>query len=765
LKHIYSTMPGNKFARYLLPALVLGASWAIFLHGYWLIDLFPIDSRRLLLATLLMGLLGTAGYIVLFHFTGKLSSGISKTQLAGLIGASVLAGVFLFFAATDRWQAPTRYFTLLLPRQTVQISIPAGHEAGDISIAWINTSLGDISYDTVEYKGWKRESDKLILTDPANNNLLWSGKTGGNAQIIFEVPARSGNVIVSWNGQEEVLRFSAQKTTTVHSFDIPFYASRDLVLLLGVLNFIILCFPVCLLVWKKRVDMFQPLRQSLTGTPKRFEAWEWAVIAGVIFLAALLRLPNLENLFPGVDEYYQLIAARQITQSIPMADVYSRSLWLVTLPASLMFRVFGYELWAARLPGAVMNVFAVIPLYFVARKINRPVAVLSILLYATSPWVITFGRIVREYAYYPFIYYLVIYGMILFLERFPDRFRIDRDWKSLFSSSSIFLLFCFMLPPVYALFVDLSSTLKLFMVAYVIFGVFVFLKMDLKDKKNLFLISILAIMILAGTYYWFNRYSVRLGFNFAPFSYFFLNPPQQWYFERLKVIPLVGFLGVILVSFLVRRTNLIPLFLLTLFASFFSFFAFSSKEFFGTRHLSTTNLWYIILTAMGLYLFWLFLRTFTVFQKKWFMYLTVAVLGFMVFNVQQSILPITDDDPYMSISKDYHHDMGTVNEFMLANVQDGDVLIASVYGLYAEWKGAPKFRDIFRFTTQTPDEDFLSLIDQNNSGWIVIDTIRVEDAAFPVFDALAKDSRVEYVGLFGDEHVWRWQKQARSPQP
>ena len=62
-----------------------------------------------------------------------------------------------------------------------------------------------------------------------------------------------------------------------------------------------------------------------------------------------------------------------------------------------------------------MNALAVLPLYLLTRKMNRPVATLSVLLYATSPWIITFARIVREYAIYPFIYYWVTYGMIVFL--------------------------------------------------------------------------------------------------------------------------------------------------------------------------------------------------------------------------------------------------------------------------------------------------------------------------------------------------------------
>ena len=110
----------------------------------------------------------------------------------------------------------------------------------------------------------------------------------------------------------------------------------------------------------------------------------------------------------------------------------------------------------------------------------------------------------------------------------------------------------------------------------------------------------------------------------------------------------------------------------------------------------------------------------------------------------------------MSISTDYHHDMSAVHEYMRLNVEPSDVLLASVYGLYAQWRSEPAFRDIYRFGTQTSADVVLSLIEKNESGWIVIDSIRVNAAAFPVFETLSKDGRAEYVGLFGDEHIWHW---------
>jgi len=49
-----------------------------------------------------------------------------------------------------------------------------------------------------------------------------------------------------------------------------------------------------------------------------------------------------------------------------------------------------------------------------------------------------------------------------------------------------------------------------------------------------------------------------------------------------------------------------------------------------------------------------------------------------------------------------------------------------------------------------------ALVDQNPSGWIVIDQIRLDQADMTVKDYSGKD-QIEYMGLFGDEYVWHWQ--------
>ena len=761
MKRIFSNSSPAETAGNLALAGVFGASLGLFVHGYWLADVFAVGSRSLLVFTILVGLLGMAGYSLLFGWlkrTFSIPSGVSS--IPGIAGISLLAGAFLLFTLTDRWQEPARYIDVFLPTHALEITIPPGQDLNGISIRWIKTSLGDVSYDAVVYEGWSLQGDELVLTNFADNQFRWVGKTGEEVQIVFDAPVKEGGVVLSWDGHAEPLQFTRKRNTYERSFAVPFFASGYLVLLLGILNFALWCVPVCGLVWMKRVEMLQSIRWGGSPGVQRIGGREWVVLLAVMALSFGLRALYLENLFPGVEEYSHINAAKQILRGVPVEDVYQRSMFVVTLPVSLMFRLFGNELWAARLLGVMFNVFAVIPLYLVARKINRPVAVLSILLYATSPWVISISRIVREYAYYPFYYFWIILVMTLLLEQFPDRFRVNEDWRIILKPGTLIPGLLLLLPPIYAIYVDVLSTFKLILIAYVAMAVVILLKMDLRSRWNIALLLVASGFFFTGVYLLIARFPLFLAVNPSPLGYFFLNSAQQWYYDRFSVIPLAGLLGAAAAGVLLRRVNSIPLFMTMLYGGFLGFFLFSSNRFFAPRHLSSTQLWYIVLTAIGLYLVWSFLKTFSFLHSKRNQALAAVILAGLTLNFQQSIAPIMSYGPYMPVSQEYHSDLTELQYYMLDNVRDGDVLISSkVYSRYVFWVEEPVFRRVFSFNLNSTEEDVLAIMDEYDSGWIVIDELRTGQMSFSVTDVFAGINGLEYAGQFGDQYVWRWSSQ------
>ncbi len=185
----YTSLPIPNFKNFLpYLSLLLGIGFGLFVYSYWLIDFLPPTSKQIILYTLLFSLSGAVGYFLLLKLLilARLSvmTGLSRWMV---IVSSVLIGVFLFFGGTTTWRSSTKYLTFLLPRETLEISVPAQqtNPEPEIIIQRFTTSLGDISYNEIDYPGWKRDSNQLVLKDISKNKLEWTGRTGDEAVILF----------------------------------------------------------------------------------------------------------------------------------------------------------------------------------------------------------------------------------------------------------------------------------------------------------------------------------------------------------------------------------------------------------------------------------------------------------------------------------------------------------------------------------------------------------------------------------------------------
>lgn len=756
MRQILSPQALKRNLPFLPAALVLGAALGMFAGGYWLSALLPASSRLLVLLTVLIGLLGAAGYwLVLVRSAEqwRLTPGLARMLLAGV---AALIGVFLLFVGTSRWRAQPQYLSFLLPSHRLGITAEG---APGLAVTWFTTSLGDVSYDALAVKGWKRSGDQLVLQDPAGNSIQWIGRTGDSAQILFKIAGPGQTLNIAWDGRQQAVSPPAEKFTYEHEFDVPWYASHWFVWGLGILVLGSLTYGLLLFLWARRGSLAEAARLGLVPLG-RLTALDALAILGAVVVALLLRLPGLGAFNPPVDEYNHLIAARQIVEGAAVNSVYPRSLWLVTMPVSVFLRLFGNQLWAARLPGVLFNVAAIVPLYLLAGKINRPVAIISALLYASSPWIATFARIAREYAYYPFYFYWIAYGMLLFLQTIPNGFRLARDWRTVLAPRPLLLGIALAIPPVFSIYGDPFSTFRTILIGYLVLSAFIVSKFDWRDRSNWPVLAVLVVGVLAAGYGWYHHdqgnFLAVPQYNAVPVEYFLPNPQQQWYFDRLGMIMMIGLLAAAVCAWLMRGSNILPLFLLGMFVAGLAFFAFISRTFFHTRHLLTTDLWFIVVAALGMYLVWKLLAESIPWRSIGARVILAGLLGLAVVNVPQILVPVTSTNPDNPISEDYLHDPSPVQAFMIAHVQPHDVLISTVYGLYASWREQPRFDAQFRITTETPKDEILSLIEQHPSGWIVIDQIRLDMSGLGA-RAFAGQPDVQYIGIFGDEHVWHWQ--------
>ncbi len=469
----------------MVPAVVLGAALALFVNGYWLVDFLPVQSRGLLALTAAVGVAGGLGYVFLLTWIRWQWRELSIMQRGGLATISLLAAGFLFFGGTSQWRANERYIGYLLPHHQLGLRVVGAKPTNLPALTWFNTSVGDVSFAVLETQGWHRNGEQLVLDGTSDNALDWTGITGARIQMVFQATSPGSRIVATWDGQEESLSLPKGKTTYERLFHVPYYASQGFIVELGLLNFIVLSFGLMLFLRRRRAQWRPAMEHSAPNGQKQPIRKDLAAVLALMVLAVLLRGFNLGTAFPAVDEYYHLIAAQQLVQGTALAAVYPRGLWLVTLPVSLALRVFGHQIWAARMVGVLFNVLAIIPLYLLVRKINRPIALLAGTLYAISPWIITFARVAREYAVYPFYFYWIVYGMIVLVEAIPAGFVFTRDWKRLLRSRTIVLAAVLSFPPFFGLKVDWLSTFRTILIAYVVFGIAVLTRIRLGRSPKL----------------------------------------------------------------------------------------------------------------------------------------------------------------------------------------------------------------------------------------------------------------------------------------
>jgi len=763
-------------------ALFSGIIFGLSVYCYWLIDILPPTGKWIILVTGLVSLAALAGFLFLIElWIAPRWSELTISQRWFLLGLSILFGVFLLFAGTSAWKSPERYLTFLLPSEKLEISVPLSQNLSstDIAIQWFSTSIGGISFNSIKYQGWQRRGDLLVLADMKNNFLEWEGKTGEEVSIVFSNSTHQGTIQISTDDVKETIDLSSEtgkEYLYTHHFPVPIYASRTIVVLLGIIDFSAFCFLMGLFILKKRKVILEYLDRSISilSTAGKDSAAEnkekisrksvitldWGIVIGAIALAILLRVFNLDHLSPLTDEYHHLLAAKAIASGSSFSTIYQRSLLIVTLPVVLFFQVFGFKLWAARLPGVLFNSLAIIPLYLITKKINRPIAFLSCILFATNPWLIAVSRYVREYGYYPFYFYWIIYGMIIFYENFPDNFLID-SWKKLSKPNVIFPAGALLLPSVYMVFIDPDSTFKLISIAYGVFVLFLLPKIFVKNRTFIGFLTIIVILFLGGLY----LYSKKGGYiSFHTIQsywlrYFFSNPQQQWYFNRLAIIPVISLVGAIIIGIQVRKFNFIPSFFIALFSISLFSYMFFFDHYIQARYLLDVEFWFIPLVAIGLWSIWVFLEL--IFSGKKLPAILTSLI-FLVLSIDGSQILLStfyDNYGWMPITEEYHDDVRLTQSFLLDKVKSGDVLISTDFAQYMTFEGNSAFSAIYpyNYLKENFGDYALPIIAQQNSGWIVLDDQVYESIKpFPLKTTYVDNKDIEYVGKVANEYIWRW---------
>ncbi|MBT3337379.1 MAG: hypothetical protein HN560_16185 [Anaerolineae bacterium] len=550
---------------------------------------------------------------------------------------------------------------------------------------------------------------------------------------------------------------------------LPWYASRGAAFFVGGIFFASIAFALFVLLLSKEIEVIKELKEKIHHISFSIvEDKKWLTIFALVLFAFILRAINLEALPPHLEEYSHLNAAKDLLAGVPKEFVYQRSFYMVTLPVKFFFSIFGTEVWVARIPGILVNSLAIIPLFFLTRKINTPVALLSSILYATNPWVIALSRAVREYAFYPIFFYFILLGFLYLLENIPRGFVIT-ELKPIFTKKILGIISLLFLAIIFALVVDPRSTFKAIAFMYLVFLVFLALRFDMKNSKNI-LFLLLGIGFIAISILILQTLPI-LGFRdhlevAEPFrnlfngntinllGQFFFNPPVQWYYDRILLVPVISLLFAFGWGFLVQKKNNIPVFLSALYIFSIILFIFFYDFTYAPRFFLHIQLWYIPLLAMGIYGWYRITKMFFLNKKMRYGFILLILLS--IFNLKQIF--IHTDSKELPVTSAIHMGFDGLDDYLIKNGSPQDVLVSKYYGRYAKFYNSPEFAMIYEASFSE------EAIKENPGGWMVLDTSRqwAYEKELPLESFYLGDTLVEFIGEFPDpvsrlgNYLWHW---------
>lgn len=510
-------------------------------------------------------------------------------------------------------------------------------------------------------------------------------------------------------------------------------------------------------------SLLEKINNNLSST-----AWtkkEVAILMLVIIISFLLRAYNLEGLQPYTDEYYHLTASQEILNGQNIFSVYQRSLFVVTLPTTLSIKLFGPTLFAARLPGIVFNVLAILPLYFLLRKLNKKVALIGILLYATNPWIIAVSRNVREYAFYPFIFYTLATFLTHVIQKIKKGVILSLNIKKALNKKILTYSFLLALPIIYALLIDPLSTMRVIFLTYIAFFIIIFFKLDFKNKKNkkilLFatpvaIISGVALIIL-------NKAFIDFSGNITNYwlTQIFNNQPGQMYSSYFLIPIIIGAATCLFFLPKLKNKNIILFFFIT-FSLHLLYFSTLFSRYIRPRYGFSIQIWYIPVISISLYFF--FLLTTHYIKNKFYLAVIASLLLISIKPITSYSLVYSDVyDKYHPITGEYHDLLTNTLQYIENEKNSEDVLIGTIpINNYHKFFSSNKFKKYFLYNSKATDKQKQKLIEttleKNQSGFIVIDQRR-DQGLLQKSDFIIKKTQVKYIGKINGQSIYRWDKQ------
>jgi hypothetical protein len=425
-------------------------------------------------------------------------------------------------------------------------------------------------------------------------------------------------------------------------------------------------------------------------------------------------------------------------------------------------------LWASRLPMVLINMLAIFPLYALTRKINRQVGMISVLLFVLSPWGMAVARTVRDYAVIPLFFYLAALSLVDLL-----------DWEGqgilryLRRNSLRILLAGAILG--YA-FYDKTSTLKVVVAEYAIFGLLVCLKVFKNHPPRwvVFLLPALGIVILVMAVFYsglVHRYQISGTLVYQVAGTYWLSLVEgglrQWY-----MLGALGFVILALALFQTARAifrptskaDLVSLFFMFSFTAlliYLTFFLVNPRVPERVRYGILMEYWYIPVVAIVLFSVY---RLFLLVKHKALRLALILFTGLSFINVPaiNKVLTYPGGGSF-PVTGEKHYLVQSAYDFLVRNSTAEDVLVSDVIHRYDELSGRQLPVEMISFFSLTRDQNLtpLNVIEDNPQGWIALTpNARSEDFGMQMMDFEQVGKHVSYLGEMGEVYLWHWDDDA-----
>jgi hypothetical protein len=261
------------------------------------------------------------------------------------------------------------------------------------------------------------------------------------------------------------------------------------------------------------------------------EGWWYGLgLLSIIVLFLGLRFYSMDYI-DGSDNYND-IAVKALYENGHSFYKYSV---ITTQLMLLSVKTFGFEIWALKLPFILYSLITIIFIYFIAKFIDKKVALLSILLFAISPWSIILSKVTRDYSFDCMVGAIILYLCLLLYQKSKDP-GIKRGLWGLFR-----LLALVILTYILSKFNGRSQTLIVLVIPLVVGGFmsYNFIQNNFKFKKFFKVVYFPAILFL-GIFasYFVEYFPFARGYSFSRFYFdVFFNSlaesPWQWFHGNL----------------------------------------------------------------------------------------------------------------------------------------------------------------------------------------------------------------------------------------